>query len=301
MLSICIPTFNVYLNELVEPLLMQIERDQLNAEIVVIDDCSAEKYTVENRKIGEKILFVELPENIGRAKIRNRFLDFAKGDYLLFLDCDSAIIEQDFLKSYFSIIKTDAPKVIVGSSIYQTNAPKRDYYLRWKVSANRESKTLQERAKASFNSFKTNNFVVSKEELVKVPFNETIIGYGHEDTLFGFELQKSGIEIYQCDNPVLNKHLDNNDVFLEKTAIGIRNLIHVTEIVHQDPNFIQNIKLLKTYYALKKRKLIGVVGFCLIIISPILKFFLHKGYFTLKMFDAYKLNLFIKASNKKIQ
>ncbi len=106
MLSICIPTYNVFLQELVNELTQQINRDQLDAEIVIIDDFSQEKYKIENRKCESTTHYIELPENIGRAKIRNRFLYVAKGDHLLFLDCDSAIIRADFLKTYCdSIIK----------------------------------------------------------------------------------------------------------------------------------------------------------------------------------------------------
>jgi len=299
MLSVCIPTYNVFLKDLVGELLVQINRDKLAAEIVIIDDFSEEKYKVENRIYCSNTQYIELPENIGRAKIRNRFLDVAKGEYLLFLDCDSAIIRTDFLKPYCDTISLEKPKVIVGSSIYQTEKPPRNEYLRWKVSVNRESKSLEERKNANFNSFKTNNFVVKKEILQDIPFNETIVGYGHEDTLFGFELAQKNVPILHIDNPVLNKHLDSNPVFLQKTEVGIRNLIHVASIVKEDPDFIQNIKLLQTYHKLKQQKLIGVVGFGISILTPMIKFCLLKGHFTLKMFDVYKLGLLIKFSENK--
>ena len=298
MLSVCIPTYNVFLQELVNELTLQINRDQLDAEIVILDDFSQEKYKIENRKCGSTTHYIELPENIGRAKIRNRFLDVAKGDYLLFLDCDSAIIHTDFLKTYCEHISAEKPTVIVGSSIYQTKKPPRNEYLRWKVSVHRESKSLEERKNANFNSFKTNNFVVSTSVLATIPFNETIVGYGHEDTLFGFELVQKNVPILHIDNPVLNKHLDSNTVFLQKTEVGIRNLIHVSSIVNEHPDFIQNIKLLRTYHKLKQRKLIGVVRFGISILTPIIKFCLRKGYFTLRMFDVYKLGLLIKYTKK---
>lgn len=299
MLSVCIPTYNVFLKDLVGELLVQINRDKLAAEIIIIDDFSEEKYKIENRKFNPSTQYIELPENIGRAKIRNRFLDYAKGDHLLFLDCDSAIIRADFLKTYCDSITTEKPNVIVGSSVYQTEKPSRNEYLRWKVSVHRESKSLEERKKANFNSFKTNNFVVQKEILQLIPFNETIIGYGHEDTLFGFELTQKNVPILHVDNPALNKHLDTNELFLKKTEIGIRNLIHVASIVNEHPDFIRNIKLLRTYHKLKQQKLIGIVAFGLSIFSPMIKFCLLKGHFTLKMFDVYKLGLLIKFSKNK--
>ena len=298
MLSVCIPTYNVFLNDLVGELLLQVNNDQLAAEIIIIDDFSKNKYKIENRKFISTTQYIELPKNIGRAKIRNRFLDYAKGDYLLFLDCDSAIIRTNFLKTYCDNISSEKPKVMVGSSVYQSEKPPRNEYLRWKVSVNRESKSVDERKKANFNSFKTNNFVVQKEILQRIPFNETIIGYGHEDTLFGFELVQNNVRIIHIDNPVLNKHLDTNEEFLKKTLVGIKNLFHVSKIVNDQVIFIQNIKLLQTYHWLKKAKLLSLVGIGLSIISPFLELCLRKGYFTLKMFDAYKLGKFIQYSNK---
>lgn len=295
MLSICIPTYNVNLKEIVESLSHQIKQDDLCAELIVIDDFSDESFRIENRKNCHAIQYIELPENIGRSKIRNRFLEYVKGDFLLFLDCDSAIIKDDFLKTYCAVLQNNAPEVIVGGSIYQKHKPPRNEYLRWKVSVNKESKSLKEREKANFNSFKTNNFVVSKDVFTKTPFNETITGYGHEDTLFGFELHQQNRSVYHCDNPVLNKHLDTNKAFLQKTQIGVQNLILVASIVNHDPDFIKNIQLLKVYHSLKNRKLIGIIGFGLSLFEPFLKYLLTKGYFTLSMFDLYKLRLLIKS------
>ena len=61
-----------------------------------------------------------------------------------------------------------------------------------------------------------NNSAVLKDQ----GFNPLISGYGHEDTLFGFELEQNGIVIRHIDNPVLNAHLDSNTQFLYKTDAG---------------------------------------------------------------------------------
>lgn len=293
MISVCIPVYNRAIAPLVNDLLQEINDFHLPVEIVVIDDCSTNELQLENQIACKDCSYIELEHNVGRAKIRNLFLNYAKNDYLLYLDCDSMIISPRFLRDYLEAI-SETTQVIVGASIYQTEQPLRSEMLRWKYSSLRESKSIQERKKASFNSFKTNNFLLHRRILERIPFNETIVGYGHEDTLFGFELFQNGIQIDHIENPVLNKYLDSNIVFLDKTIVGLKNLIHVEQLVKYDAAFISNIKLLRLYNELKKKRLIGIVYAFTWLISPILRFFLLKGVFTLWMFDTYKLHHFIK-------
>lgn len=293
MISVCIPVYNRAIAPLVNDLLHEINEFHLSVEIVVIDDCSAKELQLENQKSCKECTYIELEKNVGRAKIRNIFLNYAKNDCFLFLDCDSMIISPRFLRDYLEAI-SETTQVIVGASIYQSEQPNRSEMLRWKYSTLRESKSIQERKNANFNSFKTNNFLVHRTILERFPFNETIVGYGHEDTLFGFELFQNGIQIDHIENPVLNKYLDSNAVFLEKTIVGLKNLIHVEQLVHHDPIFISNIKLLRVYSQLKKKHFTGIVYAITWLISPILKLFLLKGVFTLWMFDMYKLHHFIK-------
>ena len=75
----------------------------------------------------------------------------------------------------------------------------------------------------------------------KISFNERLSGYGHEDTLFGYELNKNNIQIHHIDNPVLNGHLDTNEAFLLKTEEGLGNLLKVWEIVDFDAQLLKAI------------------------------------------------------------
>ena len=70
----------------------------------------------------------------------------------------------------------------------------------------------------------------------KISFNERLSGYGHEDTLFGYELNKNNIQIHHIDNPVLNGHLDTNEAFLLKTeeGLGLR-LAGVPQVIYKCP------------------------------------------------------------------
>ena len=53
---------------------------------------------IENRIIQnlENVIYRELPQNLGRSKIRNVLGKAAKFDYLLFLDCDSKVVSDNY-------------------------------------------------------------------------------------------------------------------------------------------------------------------------------------------------------------
>ena len=90
MISICIPVYNFNITSLVNELSNQVNSLNIPCEIIVIDDCS-ENFKRINKIECEKHTYIELSENIGRARIRNLFLKYAKYEYLLFLDCDSLV------------------------------------------------------------------------------------------------------------------------------------------------------------------------------------------------------------------
>jgi glycosyltransferase involved in cell wall biosynthesis len=294
MISVCIPVYNSDVRELVNALYEQGKKLKTEIEIIVIDDCSRQETKDVNRSFAPKINYIENQTNQGRARIRNQFLEFATQPFLLFIDGDSQLISKTFLSDYISELENKIIDVLCGASIYQAEKPKRKYYLRWKYSVNRESKNLVERLKNPSLGFKTNNFIIRKEIFQKIKFNETLLGYGHEDTLFGFELRQNEINIHHIENPVLNKNLDDNLTFLRKTDEGLKSLLQVVKIIDNNPDFIKNNKLLSVYYKVKKNSILKVMFNFSIIILPILTFFLQKGYFTLRMFDLYKLMMLEK-------
>lgn len=299
MISICIPIYNYNVTPLVNYLHIQGEVLSVPFEIILIDDASNEEYKRINEQISlEKVKYIPLKENIGRAKIRNRFLKYAQYDYLLFLDCDSAIISEDFLEKYTSLISKINTNVIYGGRIYGNERPKREKLLRWKYGIKKESKPASIRELFPNKSFMTNNFVIRKDILCSYPFEETIAGYGHEDTLFGFQLKKHKIPILNIENPILNDDIEDNDEFLRKTEEGIKNLVYILDLMNNDPLLIEDIRIASTFEKLKSKNAIWAIRCLYLIGKPVLKFLLQKGYFSLWMFDAYKIGLFIQEKNK---
>jgi glycosyltransferase involved in cell wall biosynthesis len=297
MLSICIPVYNSDVSELVDSLLQQLEELDYNIEICLIDDASPNPKSDVSSFNHPKIISHKNLRNVGRSKVRNQFIDIADQPHLLFLDGDSMIIRADFLKCYCEFLKSSRVEVLCGASVYQLNKPTRSHYLRWKYSTIRESKSLEERKQNPNLGFKTNNFIIHREIFERIKFNEEIKGYGHEDSLFGFELKKSHVKIDHIDNPVLNFNLDDNVTFLEKTKEGVRNLKHVLQIVDFDKQFMESSKLSRIYFLIERLEMRRLLYILISIIHPINTFFLAKGYFVLPMFDLYKLFFVLKKPN----
>lgn len=257
MLSICIPIYNQSISLLLNDLTSQLNDIKEQVEIIFIDDASTDKALKKQNKSIQANLhrYIILEQNIGRAKIRNLFLQYVNYNYLLFIDGDSKIIEKNYISIIISTIKHNKNlSVISFSSVYQKNKPHRKYRLRWYYGKKIESLIKKD----SNQSFMTNNFLIKKKVLKSIPFNENIKEYGHEDTLFGYDLKKHGIEIKNIFNPVLNNELDTNNIFIKKTEIGIQTLLKISLFVNQK-KFNYSVRLLYTLEKIKKNKFLFAI------------------------------------------
>ena len=298
MISVCIPIYNFHVAALMDRLTDQVEKLPVPCEIIAIDDDSSEAYKELNEKSCSGHTYIQLDKNIGRAKIRNLFLEYATYDHLLFLDCDALIVFDEFLLTYVNAIKQGGHSVICGGRIYPDHCPERKKRLRWKYGIYKESQPLSTRVLSPNKSFMTNNFLIHKKILQDVKFDERITEYGHEDTLFGYRLKKRGIQITHMDNPILNGDIEDNVTYLKKTEEGIVNLIHVLQYVKYDDDFIQDVALLRFHQKVVAKNLKGVIETLFICFKPLLFFLLAKGYINLRLFDFYKLGILI-LSNKR--
>lgn len=297
MITICIPIYNLNVTELIRELSRQAKSISVPYEIVLIDDYSSEEFKKGNKEICEKEIYIQLEKNIGRAGIRDLFLKYSKYNNLLFLDCDSLIISNDFILKYIDAIKHDSYNVICGGRVYNKNRPNRKKLLRWKYGVKKESQPFDIRKMSPNKSFMTSNFMVSKKIFEQINFDERIVEYGHEDTLFGYRLEKDGIVIKHIDNPVLNGYIEDNEEYLNKTEKGIINLINILSYVNFDSDFIRNVTILRFYKKINSLRVTNIIRIIFICFKPIMRFLLIKGYINLWIFDFYKLGILIQ--NKK--
>jgi hypothetical protein len=250
MLSVLIPVYQVEVRNLVEELLRQCRNLQIPFEIICLDDASEDSIKERNQlllSLGSEIRYEELDANVGRSKIRNELVSRANFEWLWFLDCDSDARPNPSLALTFWEQKK-ANTLLSGGRIYQADQPKNPQLkLHWLWGSQRELIDPEKRMKDPVNSFLSNNFLVQKSVLSCIHFNETLQGYGYEDTLFASELVSSGMRIIHVNNPVLHDGLEPAQQFLSKIEESLNNLQTLSEIcVQKKISFPVKSKLVKT-------------------------------------------------------
>ncbi|MCT2563486.1 glycosyltransferase family 2 protein [Chryseobacterium herbae] len=293
-LSVCIPVFNFDVRDLVSALKKQIEADGISAEIILIDDASDESCKKMNHILQNEVnQFIFLEKNIGRSRIRNLFQKYAAGEYLLFLDCDGKITEENFLKKYTDFIqKNPETEVIYGGRSVLEAAPDRENYLRWKFAVERENLAVELRLGKPYLSFQTNNFIIKKDTFEKVYFNPDFQKYGYEDLLFAMDLKSENVKIDHINNTILNNDLESNAVYLEKVVESVDSLAKMLKDERLNAKLAE-VKLVRLYsqlpfkscirFFLSDKMLLGV------------KKKLLKGNVNLRYLDLYKLGLLMKS------
>lgn len=246
MVSILIPVYNFDVVKLVNDLEFQAVKLGIPYEIVCIDDNSSEHYHNYSLSEKENIVWAELNENKGRSIVRNLLAEKSNYENLIFLDCDMGVVSDHFIEDYIKLSSTE--KVIIGGVSYTAKPPvENSKRLHWKYGSNRESQSVNERVKHPYTSFMSGNFFVKKEVFNLISFDETIRGYGHEDTLFGIDLKNRGITIAHINNPLEHLGIEDANVFLGKSETAILNLA----ILIKSGKIDDNVKIYRYYKYLK--------------------------------------------------
>jgi glycosyltransferase involved in cell wall biosynthesis len=194
-----------------------------------------------------------LEENIGRARIRNRLADEARHEWLLFMDADAEVISDDFIDQYLKHTDTDAD-VVCGGLCHADTLPSPEMSLRYAYEKRADKKRAAHyRAKKPYEQFTPFNFMIRRTTFQSIRFDESIKEYGHEDTLFGIELQRRQVSILHINNTLRHTGIENNKVFLEKTRASLRNLATMGNTMQG------HSALLKLYDLLSKMRLNGIV------------------------------------------
>ncbi|MGY3087576.1 glycosyltransferase involved in cell wall biosynthesis [Hymenobacter sp. UYAg731] len=227
-LSVLIPVYNRAVGELINSLLAQLTAWPGPVEILLLDDFSGEKFRRLNRPLGRlaNVSYRELPQNVGRAAIRNQLATAAQHEWLLLLDNDSLLPDARFLARYAAARHRAA--VLIGGTCYEAKPPADPaLYLRWHYGQAREARPAAVRQAAPYGQLTINNALIRADIFRQFPLDERLTGYGHEDTKFGVELAAAQVAILHLDNPVLHDGLEPAAVFLHKSEQAVCNLAQV--------------------------------------------------------------------------
>ena len=225
-LSILIPVYNWDCSQLIKDLHFQGLVLGIPYEIIVADDCSTDKELQEKSRIiaesHENCRYFGLPHNIGRAAIRNFMADQSKYEKLLFLDCDAAIKDKDFLKKYLDV--ADKASVICGGVTHPDEIPQKGWELRYLYEKNAAfERSAGFRSQNPYLRFTSFSFMIDRDVFMKIRFDESYVRYGYEDVQFGHELEQNGVSILHIDNPMIHLGLEESASFLNKTRQAVLN------------------------------------------------------------------------------
>jgi hypothetical protein len=255
MISVLIPVFNFNIAKLVKDLHAQLTYANVEFEIILGDDASTEFHGNEKLTGLHGVTYFSLPENIGRAKMRNLLVEKANYPYLLFMDCDAAVLSNTYINNYIlEISRNSKPICIIGGVAYRKQKPNPKYYLRWYYGKKREATDAALRNEKPYKSFTSFNAVFSKSIFELVKFDELFSTYGNEDTFFGNQLRNANIPIIHINNPLYHDGLDTSEEYLKKVETSIDNLISLLKAGKIDSKFVCENKLLATYFKCKKLK-----------------------------------------------
>ena len=265
-LSILLPSYNNVCVSLVQVLQRQADalRGKLDKpfryEIIVADDGSTDAACIDaNRVIGDMLhcRYLRMEQNVGRAQIRNVLISESRGDYVLLIDSDLFLCDDNYLYKY----ATSTADVVYGGTRIggegfamvdnEANTENLKGNLRYIYEKKAEPSHW-----AVFRQLRPNqeisvcNLYARRDIMEAHPFDSRFKAYGYEDVLFGKRLAESGIEVTHIDNPVLINEFESNSVFVKKTEEAILTLCRFEQDLEGYSNLKTKVTTLGRYIPL---------------------------------------------------
>lgn len=265
-LSILLPSYNNVCVSLVQALQRQADAlwgkldKPFRYEIIVADDCSTDAACIDaNRVIGDMLhcCYLRMEQNVGRAQIRNVLISESRGDYVLLIDSDLFLCDDNYLYKY----ATSTADVVYGGTRIggeglamvdnEANTENLKGNLRYIY-----EKKAEPSHRAVFRQLRPNkeisvcNLYARRDIMEAHPFDSRFKAYGYEDVLFGKRLAESGIEVTHIDNPVLINEFEPNSVFVKKTEEAILTLCRFEQDLEGYSNLKTKVTTLGRYIPL---------------------------------------------------
>lgn len=174
-------------------------------EIILVDDCSTDgtKDYIDNIIHTESnIKYIRHQDNQGLASARNSGIMSARGEYIIFLDCD-IIPEPDFIEKFlfYHAQYPDEKIVVIGNLSFDKIITDKNNIAYFVQSRYLGFKTKREIAKIDYLNLSTRYFAggiasIPYSTVMEVGlFDSTFKYYGAEDTDYGIRLGNHGVRL----------------------------------------------------------------------------------------------------------
>lgn len=255
MFSILISVFNYDCRELVKELIHSCSLAGVDYEILIGNDCSTDTATIAALKEiddmpGCRVL--SEPHNIGKAYMLYHLADAAVYPYLIIIDCDARVLNDDFIERYKQAAV--GHDVVSGHVVVLKEALRKDNSLRYRYEfAAVKERQLDYRRQHPYKNLCTINLLIKRSVFLATPFPKDCYQYGYEDTILGIDLEQMGVDILHIDNPLIHNNIDSNKSFIQKTHKALHVLVGLA------PFYQKRIRLSATALKLRRWRMLWLV------------------------------------------
>ena len=191
-------------------------------EFVLLDDGSNSAALLANvisaaEGTGAPVRIIVSADNLGRATARNRLIEEARGQYVLFLDADMLPDSAQFLSIWLGIIETQAPLVAFGGLSLTRAARTTETALHYALFGRSDCLSARQRSRRPAQAAASANLLVQRTYLQAHPFDGAFTGWGFEDTDWAISVSHTS-DIMHVENPATHAGLDDVDTLLRKSA-----------------------------------------------------------------------------------
>jgi glycosyltransferase involved in cell wall biosynthesis len=221
-------------------------------EFILLDDGSGSAALLTAviaaaERLGGSVRMIVWGDNRGRAAARNRLIEEARGEYVLFLDADMIPDSPHFLKTWLGVLATQRPLVAFGGLSVRHAAPDRDTALHHHLFAHSDCAPARVRARRPAQSTASANLAVRRDFLATHPFDPNFTGWGFEDTDWALSAAMRA-PILHVDNPATHAGLDDVPALLRKSAEAGRNF---ARLFHKHPHAVRGFTAYRAALLLK--------------------------------------------------
>jgi len=252
MLSILIPVYNYDVTKLVQELHKQLVTSKIDFEIICIDDVSKQDIINSNLRT-EKLsntTYILSNKNNGIAITRQNLIDTAKYDWIILIDADVELIDDNYISNYINVANNDF-SFIFGGFAYKKIKPENTHLLRWKYGKKHEAVSASKRNSNPYKITIAANMLAKKDSYKNLHLNSLGNNYAM-DYFFGAQLKENNEEVLHIDNQVYHLGIESSITYLRKKERAVETLL---KLYNSRKIKSHSNSLLKTFIFLKKSKL----------------------------------------------
>jgi len=225
MLSILIPVYNYNIESLVSDLHKQLTKADIVYEIICLDDASHKDIITSNLNVNT-LPFTSYHlsnTNNGIAVTRQMLTDKANYDWIVLLDADVELKDDNFISNYVNLINKDY-NFIFGGFAYKDIKPDSAYLLRWKYGKKHEALSAQKRNTKPYKITIAANLLARKASYKELNLGSIGKQYAM-DYYFGALLKENNAKVLHLDNQVYHLGIEESPKYLRKKEQAAETLL----------------------------------------------------------------------------